>query len=161
MISVTPRSLSAEQALLSLLDLRLPEALLLEEPHGRRVIRNGHVAPDRAIAGPLLEHGMDRSKLTLVIPQRLQRCQDRAVRHVLAGREVRVVRDEARILDDRGGFALLDPARVIPGHAGPYPLFPRRRTVVGDVTDADGRVRLLDLGRVEGVLRDVGAALQQ
>src|SRR5437667_5049526 len=65
MISVTRASLSAEQALLGLLHLRLPEALLLEESYGRRVIRDRHVAPHRAIARPLLEHGMDRPELAL------------------------------------------------------------------------------------------------
>src|SRR5437762_14312689 len=88
MISVTRASLSAEQALLGLLHLRLPEALLLEESYGRRVIRDRHVAPDRAIARPLLEHGMDRPELALVIPQRLQRGLDRSIGHALSGRQV-------------------------------------------------------------------------
>src|SRR2546426_9744475 len=161
MISVTRASLSAEQALLGLLHLRLPEALLLEESYGRRVIRDRHVAPHRAIARPLLEHGMDRPELALVIPQRLQRGLDRGIGHALTGRQVGVVGDEARVLDDGRGLAFLDPARVVAGDARADSFFPCGRAIVRNVTDADRSVGLLDLGGIEGVLRHLGATLQQ
>src|SRR5712691_4255637 len=131
MISVTRESLSAQQTLLGLLHLRLPDAVLLEEAHGRRVKRDRHVGAHGTIARPLLEHGMDRPQLALVIPQRLQGHLDRGVGQALAGREIAVVRDEARVLNDGGRLALLHPARVVAGHSGAHPLLPFGRAVVG------------------------------
>src|SRR5712691_4317966 len=133
MISVTLGLLSAQQALLSLLHLGLPEAMLLEEAHGRRVKRDRRVGADGPIARPLLEHGMDRPELALVVPQCLQGNLDRDVGKVLAGRQVAVVGDEAGVLDDGGGLALLAPARVIAGRTRAHPLLPSARAVVGDV----------------------------
>ena len=52
-------------------------------------------------------------------------------------------------------------ARVVAGHGLLQTRLALRGAIVRDMTHADGRVGLLDLGRVEGVLGDVGAALDE
>src|SRR5882724_12946528 len=150
-----------EQLLLDLVHSRLPDAALLVEADRARMVRDRGVRIDRAVLCPLLEHRMDRHELLAAFPHGLQRRLDDLVGHGLAGEEVRVVGHHAGVLDDACDGAGFHDPRVVAGHRLLHPGLALSRAIVGDVPHADGGVGLLDLGRVERVLGDVGAALEE
>src|SRR5438105_5664231 len=150
-----------EQLLLNLIHPRLPDVALLVEADRARMVRDRGVRIDRAVLRPLLEHRMDRHELLAAFPHRLQRRLDDLIGHGLAGEEVRVVGDDAGVLDDARDRAGLDDPRIVAGYGLLHARLAVRRAIVRNVAHADGGVGLLDLRRVERVLRDVGPTLQE
>src|SRR5437660_2344513 len=88
-----------EQLLLDLIHPRLPDVALLVEADRARMVRDRGVEVDRAILRPLLEHRMDRHELVAALPHRLQRCLDDVVGDGFAREEIRIVGDDAGVLD--------------------------------------------------------------